>query len=130
MRILLVEDNEELARHVARALRRAGHDCALAADGPGAVAEATRHRYDLVVLDVNLPGYDGFEVLRRLRDAGVPARMIMLTARSAIDDRVAGLRAGADDYLTKPFAMEELLARVEVLGRRSGSGGGAPEADG
>jgi DNA-binding response OmpR family regulator len=76
-------------------------------------------RFDLVLLDVNLPGYDGFEVLARIREGGLPVRVLMLTARSEVGDRVAGLKAGADDYLTKPFAMEELLARVDVLGRRN-----------
>jgi DNA-binding response OmpR family regulator len=78
------------------------------------------------VLDVNLPGCDGFEVLRRVRQAGVPARVLMLTARAEIGDRVAGLKAGADDYLGKPFALEELLARIEALGRR---GAGAEVSD-
>ncbi len=76
------------------------------------------HRFDLVLLDVNLPGIDGFEVLAKIRQAGLTVRVLMLTARSEVGDRVAGLKAGADDYLTKPFAMEELLARVDVLGRR------------
>jgi DNA-binding response OmpR family regulator len=73
----------------------------------------------LIILDVNLPGADGLEVLRRVRQASLPVRVLMLTARSEIGDRVAGLKAGADDYLSKPFALEELLARVEVLGRRA-----------
>ena len=85
----------------------------------------TAGHYDLVLLDVNLPGIDGFEVLNKIRAASLPVRVLMLTARSEVGDRVAGLKAGADDYLTKPFAMEELLARVEVLGRR----GGAPEPE-
>lgn len=76
-------------------------------------------RFDLVLLDVNLPGFDGFEVLARIRASRIPVRVLMLTARSEVGDRVAGLKGGADDYLTKPFAMEELLARVIVLGRRT-----------
>ncbi|MEZ5304592.1 MAG: response regulator transcription factor [Verrucomicrobiales bacterium] len=121
MKILLVEDESNLSRHVARALERNGHEIAVSGDGNDALAQAKAHHFDLVVLDVNLPGCDGFEVLRGIREASLPARVIMLTARSEIGDRVAGLKAGADDYLTKPFAMEELLARIEALGRRSGA---------
>lgn len=124
MDILLVEDEPQLAGQVSRALVRAGHSVVMAGDGPGALETVTAHRFDLVLLDVNLPGCDGFEVLARIRQAGLPLRVLMLTARSEVGDRVAGLKAGADDYLTKPFALEELLARVDVLGRRNGS---APE---
>lgn len=124
MDILLVEDEPQLAGQVSRALVRAGHSVATAGDGPGALETLTARRFDLVLLDVNLPGFDGFEVLARIRQAGLPLRVLMLTARSEVGDRVAGLKAGADDYLTKPFALEELLARVDVLGRRNGS---APE---
>lgn len=118
MRILLVEDQLDLARHVERALKRKDHEVLVAHEGPKAVELALHKRFDLVVLDVNLPGYDGFEVLRRFKEHSVLARVIMLTARSEVQDRVTGLSSGADDYLTKPFAMEELLARVEALGRR------------
>lgn len=124
MDILLVEDEPQLAGQVSRALVRAGHSVVMAGDGPGALETLTARRFDLVLLDVNLPGCDGFEVLARIRQAGLPLRVLMLTARSEVGDRVAGLKAGADDYLTKPFALEELLARVDVLGRRNGS---APE---
>lgn len=117
MVILLVEDEPLLAEMVERSLRQAGHDVRLACDGPAAVREALGGPQDLIILDVNLPGHDGFEVLAKIRGL-VTARVLMLTARSEVGDRVAGLRAGADDYLTKPFAMEELLARVEALGRR------------
>ena len=120
MRILLVEDETKLAGHVQRGLERANHTVETAVDGPSAIGAVTKGCYDLVVLDVNLPGCDGFEVLRRIRQASLPCRVLMLTARSEIGDRVDGLKAGADDYLTKPFAMEELLARVEALGRRGG----------
>jgi DNA-binding response OmpR family regulator len=119
MDILLVEDEPQLADQVARALMRAGHEVAKAGDGPAALREVTSRRFDLVVLDVNLPGFDGFELLTRIRAAGIPVRVLMLTARSEVADRVSGLKAGADDYLTKPFAMEELLVRVEVQGRRA-----------
>lgn len=118
MDIVLVEDEPLLAEQVSRALMRAGHTVGIASDGPAGFKEVVGARCDLVVLDVNLPGFDGFEVLERLRAAGSEVRVLMLTARSEIGDRVTGLKAGADDYLTKPFAMEELLARVDVLGRR------------
>lgn len=118
MDLLLVEDEPQLASQVSRALVRAGHTVETAGNGPAALEAVTGKRVDLMVLDVNLPGFDGFEVLRRIRQAGLPVRVLMLTARSEIGDRVAGLKGGADDYLTKPFAMEELLARIEVLGRR------------
>jgi DNA-binding response OmpR family regulator len=125
MDILIVEDEPSLAEQVGRALVRAGHSVTTAADGPTGLKLVTGSRCDLVVLDVNLPGFDGFELLARIRAGRLPVRVLMLTARSEVGDRVAGLKAGADDYLTKPFAMEELLARVEVLGRRNV----APEAD-
>lgn len=118
MDILLVEDEPQLADVVNRALVRAGHVVSRKEDGLSALKAVMNHRFDLVLLDVNLPGIDGFEVLAKIRQAGLTVRVLMLTARSEVGDRVAGLKAGADDYLTKPFAMEELLARVDVLGRR------------
>jgi len=127
MDILLVEDEPHLAGQVSRALVRSGHRVGIANDGPAALAALNGERFDLVVLDVNLPGCDGFEVLGRIRQSGLPLRVLMLTARSEVGDRVAGLKAGADDYLTKPFAMEELLARIVVLGRRNGSAPELPE---
>ncbi len=126
MKILTVEDEPQLAGHIARALERAGHEVERAGDGPSALRIALANHFDAMVLDVNLPGCDGFEVLQQLRKAGCPVRIVMLTARSEVGDRVHGLRSGADDYVTKPFAMEELLARVEALGRR---GGGAEPSD-
>lgn len=121
MNLLLVEDEPRIAAQVMRAMERAGHSVARAADGPSAVETAGKQHFDIVVLDVNLPGFDGFEVLARIRAAGLPVRVLMLTARSEVGDRVAGLNAGADDYLTKPFALKELLARIDALGRRSGT---------
>ncbi len=118
MRILIIEDQTDLARHVRRALARADHDVLLAADGAAGLEAVREHRFDLVILDLNLPGLDGMEVIRRMSPADSRPRVLMLTSRSEIGDRVAGLTAGADDYLTKPFAMEELVARVEALGRR------------
>jgi DNA-binding response OmpR family regulator len=119
MKILLVEDEAKLAAHVGLALERQGHEVRIINDGAEAIDAALKTAFQLIVLDVNLPGADGLEVLRRVRQASLPVRVLMLTARSEIGDRVAGLKAGADDYLSKPFALEELLARVEVLGRRA-----------
>ena len=118
MRILVVEDEVRLARHVSRALTTAGHDAVVLHDGETALGETQQTRYDLIVLDVMLPGVDGFEVLRRLREAHVDSRVLILTARGELNDRVNGLALGADDYLAKPFAMQELVARVSALGRR------------
>lgn len=121
MRILLIEDEPQLARNVARGLVRAGHDVETAHDGLRGLEAALAHPSDLVVLDLNLPGLDGLSVLARLREARSPSRVLILTARGDVDHRVKGLKAGADDYLVKPFSMEELTARVEALGRRAGS---------
>lgn len=118
MRILVVDDEVRLARHVASALTEAGHDPLVIHDGETALGEAERTPFDLVVLDVGLPGMDGFEVLKRMRAKNMPHRVLMLTARGELNDRVTGLQLGADDYLAKPFAMQELVARVRALGRR------------
>ena len=118
MRILIVEDEVRLARHISRALTTAGHDVVVAHDGEVALREANSTRYSLIVLDVMLPSIDGFEVLRRLRKAHIDSRVLILTARGEVTDRVSGLALGADDYLAKPFAMQELVARVAALGRR------------
>ena len=118
MRILIVEDEVRLARHISRALTTAGHDVVVLHDGETALREANAKRYSLIVLDVMLPSIDGFEVLRRLRKAHIDSRVLILTARGELNDRVNGLALGADDYLAKPFAMQELVARVAALGRR------------
>jgi len=118
MRVLVVEDEVRLARHVSRALVTAGHDAVVLHDGEAALKEASQTRYDLLVLDIMLPGVDGFEILRQLRKAHVDSRVLILTARGELTDRVNGLALGADDYLAKPFAMQELVARVSALGRR------------
>ena len=118
MRVLIVEDEVRLARHITSALLAAGDDPVAIHDGEIALGEAERTAFDLIVLDVGLPGMDGFDVLRQLRAKGVTARVLMLTARGELNDRVTGLQLGADDYLAKPFAMQELLARVRALGRR------------
>ena len=118
MRILIVEDELPVARQIASALTEAGHDPRRVHNGEAALEEATKGPFDLIVLDIRLPGIDGFEVLRRLRAQHLASRVLLLTARGAVDDRVTGLQLGADDYLPKPFAMQELVARVRALGRR------------
>jgi DNA-binding response OmpR family regulator len=118
MRILVVEDEIPLSRHIASALMEAGHDPVVIHDGETALGAVEEEPFDLLVLDVGLPGIDGFEVLRRLRAKNMSHRVLMLTARGELNDRVTGLQLGADDYLAKPFAMQELLARVRALGRR------------
>lgn len=118
MRILVVEDEIPLSRHIASALLAAGHDPVVIHDGETALGQIEAEPFDLLVLDVGLPGLDGFEVLRRLRGKHMSHRVLMLTARGELNDRITGLQLGADDYLAKPFAMQELLARVRALGRR------------
>src|SRR5207248_4269675 len=114
----VVEDEVRLARQIASALTEAGHDPTVVHDGEAALQEATDTPFDLIVLDVGLPHMDGFEVLRRLRSRHVTCRVLVLTARGEVKDRITGLQLGADDYLPKPFAMQELVARVRALGRR------------
>jgi DNA-binding response OmpR family regulator len=120
MKLLLVEDEAKLARSLRAALGRSGHVVDVAADGEAALDFATVYSYDLVLLDVMLPRLDGYEVLRRLRERGNAAPVLMLTAREDVSSKVRGLDTGADDYLTKPFELEELLARVRALLRRRG----------
>ncbi|MEL6477883.1 MAG: response regulator transcription factor [Pseudomonadota bacterium] len=118
MRILVVEDNLSLARGIAYRMRDDGHSVDLLPDGAGAETFLSQEGADLVILDINLPGRSGIELLAEMRRRGDPRPVILLTARSSTEDRVAGLDAGADDYLVKPFAMDELAARVRALGRR------------
>jgi len=118
MRVLIVEDEVAVARQIASALTEAGHDPKAVHDGETALEEVRKTPFDLIVLDIRLPGIDGFKVLQRLRTQHLASRVLLLTARGAVDDRVTGLQLGADDYLPKPFAMQELLARVRALGRR------------
>jgi two-component system, OmpR family, response regulator len=118
MRVLVVEDQPKMRELLGRALHEAGYAVDTAADGPSALHQATEAEYDAIVLDVMLPGLDGFEVLSRLRDAERWTPVLMLTARDAVRDRVRGLDAGADDYLVKPFAFNELLSRLRAIIRR------------
>jgi DNA-binding response OmpR family regulator len=118
MRILLVEDERSAARMIAKGLREHGHAVDVVGDGTAALQHAAAGRYDIVVLDRMLPGLDGLQVCGALREAGDPVAILMLTARDAVDDRIHGLDAGADDYLTKPFHFGELLARIRALARR------------
>jgi DNA-binding response OmpR family regulator len=118
MRILVLEDERQLARHITQALARHGHGAQALHDGAEGLKAAVEHPPDLIVLDLNLPGLEGLSVLAGLRSAGSPSRVLILTARGEVEHRVRGLKAGADDYLAKPFSMEELVARIEALGRR------------
>ena len=118
MRILVVEDDVPLARGIGSALAEAGHDPTIAHDGEKASDAATETPFDVIVLDIILPGIDGFEVLMRLRSRRVSSRILILSACGDVKDRISGLQLGADDYLPKPFAMRELIARVNALGRR------------
>src|ERR1043165_8623945 len=121
MQVLIIEDEPQLARHVTRALTRNGHEVTVQHDGPAGLKTALELEPNLIVLDLNLPGLDGLSVLSRLRAAQSASRVIILTARGEVEHRVRGLKAGADDYLAKPFSMDELVARVEALGRRAAS---------
>jgi DNA-binding response OmpR family regulator len=118
MRVLVVEDDPEISRFIVRGLTEERHVVDLVADGVSAIDMVAAEEYDAVVLDLMLPGVDGFEVCRRMRAQGADTPVIIVTARDGLADRVAGLDGGADDYLVKPFAFEELLARLRALGRR------------
>ena len=129
MRLLIVEDEAAVREALERALETEGYELTLAEDGAQALALMAQAPSDAIVLDVMLPGIDGLEVARRLRAQRNAVPILMLTARGAVGDRVAGLDAGADDYLVKPFALEELLARLRALLRRTGFGGELEFAD-
>jgi DNA-binding response OmpR family regulator len=118
MRVLVVEDDPEISRFIVRGLAEERHLVDLVEDGLSAVEMAAAEEYDAVMLDLMLPGLDGFEVCRRLRARGVDTPVIIVTARDAVADRVTGLDGGADDFLVKPFAFDELLARLRAVGRR------------
>jgi two-component system OmpR family response regulator len=121
VKVLLVEDDAKMAALIRRGLSDNGNATDIAPRGEDALWMAGAHRYDAIVLDVMLPGRDGFATCAALREAGVWAPVLMLTARDAVEDRVAGLDAGADDYLTKPFSLAELRARLRALVRRGGA---------
>ncbi len=123
MRLLVVEDDPGVRGAVERALRSAGHEVASATDGERGLDAAMTRPFDAIVLDLGLPRVDGLEVCRRLRSSGNLVPILVLTARAAIHDRVEGLDAGADDYLVKPFALDELLARLRAFERRAASDG-------
>jgi two-component system OmpR family response regulator len=119
-RTVLVVDDEEYIRDLVRtALSFSGFEVAVAADGVTALNEVQRLQPDLIILDINMPGFDGFEVVRRLRDAGDSTPVIFLTARDSAEDKLSGFTKGGDDYVTKPFSLEELVARVEAVLRRT-----------
>jgi two-component system copper resistance phosphate regulon response regulator CusR len=118
LRLLLVEDEEDAARMIAKGLRQESYAVDIAADGLSAVEKATSHLYDLVILDVRLPVKDGWTVCREMRESGLQAPIMMLTASGSTEDRIKGLDLGADDYLVKPFEIGEFLARVRALLRR------------
>jgi two-component system response regulator MprA len=124
-RVLIVDDEPAVRDALDRALRLERYEIDLAADGREALDRLAEARLDAVVLDVAMPGIDGLEVCKRLRDAGDRTPVLMLTARDTVDDRVAGLDAGADDYLVKPFALKELKARLRALMRRAADNGGS-----
>jgi two-component system OmpR family response regulator len=118
MRILVVEDDERTAQYVVKGLSEAGHIAEVLVDGRDALVHATHSKYDVMVFDRMLPGLDGLSLVKALRASGILTPVIFLTAIGGVDDRVDGLEAGADDYLTKPFAFSELMARINALGRR------------
>ncbi|MEO8889310.1 MAG: response regulator transcription factor [Jatrophihabitantaceae bacterium] len=121
VRVLVVEDEDTLAQLLSMAFKYEGWDVRTAADGPEAVRAAREYRPDVAVLDVMLPGFDGLEVLKRLRAETIDAPVLFLSARDAVEDRIAGITAGADDYVTKPFSLEEVVARVRGMLRRVGA---------
>ncbi len=125
MKLLLVEDDDKLRKVTARGLTEAGHVIDLAADGPSGEAFAMATSYDAIVLDVMLPGKDGIAIVRALRAAGVRTPVLLLTARDAVEDTIAGLDAGADDYVRKPFVFGELEARLRTIARRDVTNRGA-----
>jgi DNA-binding response OmpR family regulator len=120
MKILLVEDDADMSKALVRALEKRGLQVSACADGIAAFRQIREESCDLVILDLNIPGLDGLHILQRTRSLGITVPVIVLTARGAVGDRVAGLNAGADDYLAKPFDLEELEARIHALLRRKG----------
>ncbi|GAB1820944.1 response regulator transcription factor [Herbidospora sp. RD11066] len=125
-RLLIVEDEPNILELLAASLRYAGFDVSTASSGTDGVAAATRHRPDLIVLDVMLPDMDGFDVVRRLRGGGTFTPVLFLTARDATEDKIRGLTLGGDDYVTKPFSLEEVIARIRAVLRRTAGDPTAP----
>lgn len=123
MRLLLVEDDVELSRQISLWLNEAGHQCVVCERGGHGLRALESGTFDAAILDIGLPDMDGFQLLERMRAAGLRLPVIFLSARGDVSDRVRGLKAGGDDYLTKPFAVEELLARIEALARRASASG-------
>ena len=129
MQVLLVEDDSSVGGFISAELDSAGHHCTWVSDGEAGLARARSTAYDVMIVDRMLPGTDGLTLVRTLRNAGIQTPVLFLSALGEVDDRVRGLQSGADDYLVKPFAMDELLARLEVLVRRAGQNrGDAPTA--
>ena len=128
-RILIVEDEDKLRRALRRGLAEEGYEVVAVEDGDAGLARAAVEPFDCLILDVMLPGRDGFQVLSELRAAGCPTPILILSARGAIEDRVRGLDSGADDYLAKPFAWAELLARLRACLRRQAAGEGRPSSE-
>ena len=123
MRILVIEDEKKVAAFIKRGLEQESYAVDVVHDGLDGIAYAEANEYDCVILDIMLPGKNGFEVLEEFKSKGIGAPVLLLTARDAVEDRVKGLDSGAEDYLTKPFAFEELIARLRVLMRRGGPAG-------
>jgi DNA-binding response OmpR family regulator len=121
MNILVIEDDPAIGRNLVQGFTEAGHECELAVDGVAGAELAAQQRADAIVLDLMLPGQPGLEVLRGIRERGIRTPVVVLTARGAVEERVAGLERGADDYLVKPFAFVELLARIQAVCRRTSS---------
>lgn len=118
MRVLVVEDEQEVGKYIVKGLDEAGHTADIASDGKHGLFLATTEQYDVIILDRMLPNVDGMTIINTLRACQIHTPVLFLSAKSRVEDRVVGLRAGADDYLTKPFAFEELLARIEILAQR------------
>ena len=127
-RILVAEDEARIASFIAKGLTASGLSPLVVEDGPTAMAMALTDEFDLMILDIGLPGMDGFEVVRRIRDGGSTLPVIILTARDSVADTIAGLEGGADDYMPKPFSFGELLARIRLRLRTSGTGAAEPAA--
>jgi two-component system OmpR family response regulator/two-component system copper resistance phosphate regulon response regulator CusR len=119
MEILIIEDDPLIGKAVQKGLKEAGHECTWLKDGTEGLQAAHAQKHEVIILDLLLPGESGLAVIEKLRNGGIKTPVLILTALGSVDDRVAGLKKGADDYLVKPFAMPELLARVEALSRRS-----------